>query len=246
MAGVVGTAAGILGDAWNWVTSIKSNKETQAMVDALRNKNVLSPALLDSLNMVGEQSNQGLPGYENIVSEEKGKLPTTLNQIRDSVSSGNMMDIVTNLYTKQNQDLNQLAVADAQTKAKNKEKLSGFLANELAPAQDKQRSTEFGLTIGKDRVRQQGVKDNQGYLADILGKLGGSSGGNNGWLDAIFGGDGGNKELLSKTKPTTPQVAGFEDTPTITGTNNNIFGLDKMDAGESKDFNIWANLLGYK
>jgi len=194
IAGIAGEAVGILGDAWNWVTSIKSNKETQAMVDNLRNKNVLSPALLESLNMVGEQSNQGLPGYENMVSETKGRIPSTLNQIRDAVNSGEMMDTVTNLYTKQNETLNQLAVANAQTKTGNKEKLSGFLANDLAPAQDKQRHTGFGLAIGKDEVRQQGVKDNQSYLADILGKVGGSSGGGSGWLDAIFGGNGEDKK----------------------------------------------------
>lgn len=196
---MIGEVVGILGDVANMISSNNSNAKTQKMIDGL--KNVISPALLESLNMVDEQSNQGLAGYENIVSETKGRIPSTLNQIRDAVNSGEMMDTVTNLYTKQNETLNQLAVANAQIKTGNKEKLSGFLANDLAPAQDKQRHTDFGLTIGKDEVRQQGVKDNQSYLADILGKVGGSADGGNGWLDNIFGG-GGSGEGSSSPKPT--------------------------------------------
>lgn len=199
MGGIFDTVLGIVGDAANWVTGSQSNKKTQNMLSTLQQQNVIAAPLQQAQNLEEEQSNTGLPGYETMLGEEKSMLPTTLNQIRDSATSGQLMDLVTKLYTKQNQGINQLSVANATAKQQNKQKFSSFLSGPMTQGVERQQNINQGLTISKDEARQQGVKDEQGYLGDILGKFGsygdsiiggGILGGIGGILGGILGGGG--------------------------------------------------------
>ena len=183
MAGLLDSVLGIVGDVANWATGSQSNKKTQNMLSELQSANVIAPATLQAENMYAEQANEGLPGFQSMLSEEKSMLPTTLNQVRDSVNSGQLMDLVTKLYTKQNQGINQLSIANANAKLGNRQKFSGFLSGAMTTAEQRKQDINTGLTISKDEVRQQGVKDEQGYLSDILGQVGGGA-------DSILGGGG--------------------------------------------------------
>jgi hypothetical protein len=198
MGGIFDTILGVVGDAANWATGSQSNKKTQGMLSTLQQQNVIAAPLQQAQNLEEEQSNTGLPGYETMLGEEKSMLPTTLNQIRDSATSGQLMDLVTKLYTKQNQGINQLSVANATAKQQNKQKFSSFLSGPMTQGVERQQNINQGLTISKDEVRQQGVKDEQGYLGDILDKVGkgadsiimGGGMGGGGMLGGILGGGG--------------------------------------------------------
>jgi hypothetical protein len=168
----------IMGILTNAVNMIGSGNADSGMISTIADqerKNVISPAYKQALNIYGEQANEGLAGKESLVAEEKTMLPTTLNEMKDAATSGQLMSTMTKLYSQQQKGLRQIGVADAQAKQGNKEKLAEYLSGPYAKAQDTQLSTGMNLALAKASAMMGKTKVTGDYVSSIgkgLGKLG--------------------------------------------------------------------------
>ena len=168
----------ILGIVSNAVNMFASGNADEGMISTIADqerKNVIPSALKQAMNIYGEQANEGLPGYESLVSEEKTTLPTTLNEMKDAATSGELMGKMTQLYAQRNKGLRDLGVANAQAKLGNKEKLAQFLGGPYANAQNTQLSTSMNLALAKASAMMGKTKQAGDYLSALgkgVGKLG--------------------------------------------------------------------------
>ena len=169
---MIGEILSLLGDVVNWAGSDQSNKQTQGELDAIKRKNQIPPALAQALGMAEENATYGFAGEPTMEAEIKTELPTTLNQMRDLGTSGQLTDVLTHLYTKQNSALTNLRIADKQEQARKKEVMQNLLSGAMANAQETQLQTGMNLDLEKAMLGQQKTRDSMSYLNQILGTAG--------------------------------------------------------------------------
>jgi hypothetical protein len=180
---------GLLGSVIGSFTQNNQTDATQKQLSALINQNKVPRAFTQGADILAEQANEGLPGYENMRGEIQAELPTTLNQLKDSASAGSLLDVIGNFQAKQNQQLRTLANQNAQAKMGNKEKYAAYLGGTLGNAQQEVQNTNQQLQLAKIATMQQGNASQQKNLMQGLGDIGkfGDSD-NSGWLAGLFGG----------------------------------------------------------
>ena len=176
---------GILGTAASWINSSQANKNMQSTLGQIKSQNVIPPSLIEGKNILEEQATTGLPGYETMKEEEETQFPDTINRVKDSVTSGDLMKLVMNLYTKQNQNLRTLSISDAEAKMENRQRLATYLSGPMAEAEEGQLSNLMNLEMAGALSKQESASQSNQYLTNILkgaGKVGDTD-----WSDLIAG-----------------------------------------------------------
>lgn len=213
----------IIGSVMGNAASASSAADQRAALDSVRSKNKIASALGQAENIYREKANEGLPGYEALTEQTKSMLPQTLNQMRDSISSGNIMGLLNQLYTSQNNSLNQLGIANEQAKSANANRYAEFLARDktLAETVKMNNDMNFGLAqIGMDR---QYAQDKLNYNQDILSSAGNLLGSD---VSGLVAG------LLGKSEAGTPMmpITGNKVTPSYgkdtTAYVNGLLGIN--------------------
>ena len=205
---MIGEILSLLGDVVNWVSSDQSNKQTQGELDAMKRKNQIPPALAQALGMAEENATYGFAGEPTMESEIKTELPTTLNQMRDLGTSGQLTDVLTHIYNKQNSALTNLRIADKQEQARKKEVMQNLLSGAMANAQETQLQTGMSLDLEKAMLGQQKTRDSMSYLNQILGTAGKL--GDTGWSTLI---EGLSKSTTTSNQPNTSPTAYTPNAP---------------------------------
>lgn len=241
MAGI-DALAGLLTDIVGEFNQGQEKTKTLEALENIQKNNLVSQGVYGGEQIMGDLSNEGLPGYEGMIEEQKALLPTTVDAIKRSANTGELMGTVSNLYAKQNESLRELQYKNAQEKLANKKGYANYLGTTLGGAQERVNDNNMQLGLGKIFTQQQANKGSMGWLSGIFSELGN--------LSKSINPDGSNitpQQATQKFKFTAPQNTGMLDfsTPDGSNDNSNIFGQDKMSADESKDFNSWANLTGY-
>ena len=169
---MIGEILSLVGDVVNWASSSSSNKQTQEQLDAIKRRNIIPSALIRALGLAEEGSTYGFAGEPAMEAEMKTELPTTLNQFRDMGTSGQLTDVLTHLYTKQNAALTNLRFADKQEQERKKEVLQNLLSGAVSNAQETKTSTDMNIDLEKAMLGQQKTRDSMSYLNQILGTAG--------------------------------------------------------------------------
>ena len=190
--------------------------------------------------IMGDLANEGLPGYQGMIEEQETLLPTTIEALKRSANTGELMGTVTNLYAKQNESLRELQNKNAQEKLANKKNYATYLGSTLGGAQERVNDQNMQLALAKIQEQQQSSQSSMGFLSGIINNLG--------KLGASINTDGSTvtpQQAVSKYKFTVPQNAGGFTADEQGFGLGNVFDQDKMTPEESQNFNSWANLTGY-
>ena len=190
---------GILSTAVSWIGSSNANDKTQKTLEKLKSQNVIAPAIQQGWNTL--QSENALPGEETMRARNETMLPTTLNQIKDSVTSGDMMKLVTSLYTKQMEGEQNIDVMKLEGQKKLDAEKVAYLSGPMAGAQEGQLSNLMNIEMSQAMAKQDSSNQSNQYLTNLLkgvGKVGDTD-----WTDLIAG--------LSKKQ------GGAKSTPNIFG-----------------------------
>ena len=230
---------GILGTASSWINSSNANKNMQQTLSRIQGQNVIPPAITEGWNEI--QNENALPGEQQMREEENTMLPTTLNQIKDSVTSGDLMKMVTNLYTKQQAGQRSIDLMKVQGQKELSERKAAYLSGPMAAAQYGQQSTTMNLEMSSALARQQSSEQSNQYLTNLLkgvGKVGDTD-----W-SSVIAGLSSNSAKVKALNPKAPAQATFDDSGSAGASPDlsNIFSEDKMSADDMKDFNMWYSL----
>ena len=156
MLSVVGLLASIIGGA----ISSSANKDYQAELDKQIENQRVSAALNQAEQIYKEQAMRGLPYYEQQKAEIETSIPTSLNQARDYLSGGGMVDALTSIYSNTQQQKRQLDVANAQQRIANQQAYGRFLGQVKAPAEQHVSDIQTELALEKaeaEVIRQQDI-----------------------------------------------------------------------------------------
>ncbi len=217
---IIGLLASVIGGAVSSSADKGYEEDLQSQID----KQKTAPALSQAESIYRALANTGLPGYETEKQEIETSVPTTLNQLRESVQSGSMVDALTSIYTKSQGAQRELSRANERQMLSNKQQYGQFLAGSLAPAQERVQSNLTALEVAKAREEKQRAKDKlafsqagAGVLGNTLNEFMGMSGLDS-YIAGLFGNKGSEKKKepsLSFTEPTQSDYFG-----------NSIFGND--------------------
>lgn len=185
--------------------------EYKSAVQAAKENQRLSPAMLKAQSMMAENATRGLAGYEGMKEDINASLPTTMNQAKDWLSGAGAIDFLAKAKAAQDADIRKLNYANAQQRQANEAAYAGFMSGPMATEENRLNSTLTGL-------------DMNAANADVYS----SAAENNIWMTLANNLGKGTTEdasnfisLLSKKQPpsvntlapTTPKEATFGDEP---------------------------------
>jgi hypothetical protein len=206
----------------NGISSISASNDYSNQLGEIKENQKVSEATKEGESIYQQMSHYGLPGYESEMSEIDTQIPTTLNQIKDYVSSGSMVDAISSLSANVAKQKRQLSAANEAALLENKRNYANYLGGVSGP-------------------QEMGVQDKQTQLAiaqayeKLLGKQSGMTWANTGvgglekGISDIFSTPGISQyisSLLSKDKTNMNPSLSFTSPEPGAGFTNSIFGGD--------------------
>ena len=188
LGGILTSSIGSIATLLQGLIGDKSYKKTQ---DEL-NQEALSARLSEytqrGVGIMNELGNTGLQGYNQMKQEVDSQIPTTLNEAKDYLSSGGLVDALSKIYTQSSAQKRDLGVANANALLENKQKLASYLGQVAGPqdtmASDEKRKIDL-LKIANQSAQSQNTQDLlSGGIKGLTKMLGGSG---NTLYDMIFG-----------------------------------------------------------
>ena len=162
---IIGAIPGII----SAIVGANSSADYQKKLEELRQQQHLAAGYKRGENIYKELSNEGLPGYESQESELDTSIPTTLNQMKDYVSSGSLVDAVAGMSAKVNQQKRQLGAANDAALLQNKQSLGNYESSVMGPAETKVADDKTQLAIGGAYEKMQGTSNSLGWMNQIVG-----------------------------------------------------------------------------
>jgi hypothetical protein len=186
---IIGLLSSIIGGAVSSGADEGYEEALQGQID----KQKTAPALSQAESIYRALANTGLPGYETAKQEIDTSVPTTLNQFRESVQSGSMVDALTSIYTKSQGAQRELNRANDAALIGNKRAYGEFLSGPMAGAQERSQNTITSLEMAKANEEKQRAVDKLSFSQAGVGMLGNSIEGFMGmkgldsWIAGLFG-----------------------------------------------------------
>ena len=145
----------------NGITSLSASEDYADQLGEIGKGQQVSEATKRGESIYRELSNQGLPGYETEKAEIDTQIPTTLNQIKDYVSSGSLVDAVSSLSANVAKQKRQLSAANEAALLENKRNYANYLGGVSGPqemsVQDKQTQLAIAQAYEKLLGKQSGM-----------------------------------------------------------------------------------------
>ncbi len=207
---MVGEIVGAIGSIANMLSSNKETARENRAIEDMKRRNKIAQSIYSGEGIMAELSNQGLTGYEGMKSEIQGELPTTLNQFKDSVAAGSLVDMLGNFQARQSQQLRGLSIQNEQKKRENKKNYASYLGTVVGGAETAKYAQDMELSLTQLGLDRQGKADQMKYLSEglgMLGKLGDKD--NSDWISGLFG-KNNSFDSIKTAKPTTPQDTSSE------------------------------------
>ena len=185
----IGSAISLFSSLANGLISSNAEKAYQKDLENYKNKYDVAEATRRADKLLSE-STMGLPGYETLSSEIDTQMPTTLNQLRDSLSGGGMISVLSDIYTKANAAKRALSVQNAQAIQAQKNKYADFLGGVMGPQEQDVQAQKLALSLAQSQSKMNQSKDQLSFANQGLGSLTGLLSGDYSDLIAILSGDG--------------------------------------------------------
>jgi len=144
---MLGTILSLVPSIIGLFSSNKASDEYKAELDKIRSEQKISEASLQAKQILAEQATRGLPGYETMKEDINTQTPTTLNEAKDWLTSGGVVDFLARSSAATNKQLRQLDAANEQQKMANINAYAGYLGGPMA-AQESDlaaRQTQLGI-----------------------------------------------------------------------------------------------------
>lgn len=205
---MVGAAMGLVSSILGMIMSSQANKKSRGELDELAGKQTLSPALLSAEALLKEQATTGLPGYENQKAEIGSSTAQTINQMKDYVSGGGLIQAVADLTTKANARQRSLDDANNAAMLENKARLASFLGNTKAGAEYQLQDNLNSIATAKIGINQAGTQDALNFTNLGLNAIGNDRG-LLAMINKLLGNAGGGKDGIPSNSllfPQTPQA----------------------------------------
>jgi len=174
MAGIGGAnLMSIFSDIVNTVGSINTHdKYAQQLTDIEKNLKVPASAII-AQNILKSLTNQGIAGIEGEKGDIASKGVVTLNNAKDFLTSGGMLDFLSKSTAMQMEEERKLNTENAQQEQANIEKYAGYMGTTMANFQQNlaDKKTQLKADIaGVEADKSASIYKN---LSDITGVVGG-------------------------------------------------------------------------
>ena len=215
---MIGAILAIVGSIVNGILSSGASGKYAKQLEEIKENQKVSEATKEGESIYQQMSHYGLPGYESEMSEIDTHIPTTLNQIKDYVSSGSLVDAVSSLSANVSKQKRQLSAANEAALLENKRAYANYLGGVSGP-------------------QEMGVQDKQTQLAiaqayeKLLGKQSGMTWANTGveGISDLFSTPGISQYISSLLKKGGTEMnpsLSFTSPEPSAGFTNSIFGGD--------------------
>lgn len=194
-----------------------AHRDTIDTINEERRKAQVPDAVLRASNILQEQAGQGLSNYEQQRADIQSQIPTSLNQIKDFVSGGGMVDAISSLYSKQNQSLRTLDTQNEDARKQNLNTYANFLGGTQGSYEQKAQDTQRMLALLAAGEKQAMTQDKLNYAnqgaggldptGDLFKML--SSTDVSGFLAALLAKKGNNE--IPNFNASVPNIADFYD-----------------------------------
>ena len=112
---MVGEIIGLVGTLANMISGFaadSSHAQSEEQLQKLRDKQKLAASWNKAEGLYRSDLGKGLPGYESEYSDILSRIPTTLNESKDYMTSGGAQELISKLFPQQNQALRNLNAAN--------------------------------------------------------------------------------------------------------------------------------------
>lgn len=211
---MIGALLGLISSIVGGAISSASHDETQSKLAEMVSNTRVPESVRRGEAILRENANTGLPGYQEQLSEIDSSIPMTLNQAKDYISGGGLVDALSKMYTQSNAAKRQLGRENDAAILANKNRLAQYLGTVSAGYENEtqnQRDMLQLMGLGEEKAKTFDMLNsaNSGINSLISGL-----GGEQGLLDILLGYNS-KKNLADtaalKAAPTTPRWATFDD-----------------------------------
>ena len=169
---MIASGLGLISTIMGMIGSSVANRRAKNELDALAAGQKISPAIGQGEQIYREMASQGLPGYENRLSDIDQSVPMTANQLRDFLSGGGAVDMINRIWSNRNKAVTDLQTADDAAKIENRQRLAQYLAGVVAPAQERLQDNLSSLSMAKIGINQAQTQDIMNYINTLLNTVG--------------------------------------------------------------------------
>lgn len=240
---MVGALLGLVSSIIGGAMSSFSHDETQSQLSEMVRKTTVPESVRRGEAILREQANTGLPGYEEQLSEIDSSIPMTLNQAKDYISSGGLVESLSKMYSQSNAAKRELGRANDAAITANKDKLARYLG-------DVSGKYEYLTEAQKQALQLEGLKEQKASDYDTMAAL--SSGINSissatgsldtQLMDAILG---ANKNATATPWRTTGDYYGKDSNELLklSGLNGRSESLPITMSGNTNTIDIINNII---
>lgn len=212
---------GLISSIVNGIVSSSAHDKTTDELNRMASDVRVPEAVRRGEAILREQAGQGLPGYEQQMDEIDSSIPLTLNQAKDYVSSGGLIDALSKMYAQGNKAKRELSWQNDKMIMESKNRLAEYLGRTVGGYENEADRVRRELQLGgisedKSKAYDQMFGVNTGINSLISGL-----GGEKGILEMILNSDGKSattpaantgmtlslKDLLPSTNATIESVA---------------------------------------
>lgn len=187
------------------VGGVVANKAHKKQADLLDGMKLDMPTgVTDAEQILRDNANQGLPGYDKYKGDIMGSMAQGLSAYKDVIDNpAAILGALSSSQTNMNDALSELSIKDALTKLQNEQSLAGFLGGTKANTQ--MQIDQYGdqMKIGAGEERQRGTAELMQGISNGIGA--GVS---------TFG----NMKQLDFTKEMLGNMGNYWKTPSASGT----------------------------
>jgi len=226
---MVGAILGLLSSIIGAATSDSANNKTQSELDALARNQKVPDSVRAGEAILREQANMGLPGYESRKTDIESSIPQTLNQAKDYVSGGGLIESLSQIYSQSNKQKRDLANANDEAMIANKNKLASYLGGVSGAYESRANENLNDIALAKIGVNQAGTQDKLNFSKNGTESLTNLIGDDKALLEYLLGG---------KDK----DIGGGQTPMFVGGNNNTMSNIDKIPTN-TNTFDIISKIL---
>ena len=153
-------------------SSNSAEDDYQKKLSAIRNNQALSQSALQAKSLLAENATRGLAGYETMKSDIENRLPETIAENRDWLSSGEAVDFLVKSKAETDRQLRSLATANEQQKQNNMKMYADYLGTNMANREDFMRNNQADIDIAKAQLGYNQAATNSKQWGNLIGSVG--------------------------------------------------------------------------
>jgi len=184
------------------ITNAIAHSRTDRELSDMRNKLKMPDSVFKEDAILEDQSERGLSDYETRQQEIETQIPQNLNQVKDFLTGGGLIDYLSKATAHRDQQLRELAGINEAKKTENKNRYATFLGNKAKWEEnlDSQKRDLMFKRMANEQAGTQDFLNTVNSSMDIVGSLSSSIG------SAI----GGNKSSIPKGGEAGDNIQSFQ------------------------------------